>query len=72
MTDIHPVDLAFAAKSRIDKAAYERDYRASVEDPDAFWRQASDRLSGIASRRRSATSATTSRISASAGTATAS
>ncbi len=44
MTDIYPVDPAFAAKSRIDKAAYERDYRASVADPDAFWKQASDRL----------------------------
>jgi len=39
MTDIHPVpvDPAFAAKARMDRARYEAAYRASVEDPDAFW-----------------------------------
>ena len=39
MTDIHPVpvDPAFAAKARMDRAGYEAAYRASVEDPDAFW-----------------------------------
>jgi acetyl-CoA synthetase len=44
MSDIYPVNPAFAARTRIDRAAYERDYRASVDDPDAFWGRAAQRL----------------------------
>src|SRR5690606_30109459 len=44
MTDIYPVQPAFAASARIDKAAYQRDYKASITDPDAFWANAAGRL----------------------------
>jgi len=44
MTDVYPVDPAFAAKARIDKATYEQLYRESVENPDAFWAKAAERL----------------------------
>jgi acetyl-CoA synthetase len=44
MTDIYPVDPAFAAKARIRQDDYQRDYRTSVEDPEKFWAQAAERL----------------------------
>src|SRR5690554_4830655 len=44
MSDIYPVPPDFAARARIDRAAYERDYAASVADPDAFWAGAAKRL----------------------------
>ena len=34
MSDLYPVKPEFAARARIDRATYEREYRASVEDPD--------------------------------------
>ncbi|MCL7714747.1 acetate--CoA ligase [Stenotrophomonas mori] len=47
MADIYPVDPAFAAKARIDKTTYEQQYRESVENPDAFWAKAAERLDWI-------------------------
>ncbi|MBP6216631.1 MAG: acetate--CoA ligase, partial [Luteimonas sp.] len=44
MSDLYPVKPEFAACARIDRATYEREYRASVEDPDAFWGRAAERL----------------------------
>ncbi|MGX5729662.1 acetate--CoA ligase [Pseudoxanthomonas beigongshangi] len=44
MSDIYPVKPEFAAKARIDHAAYQRDYRASVDDPDRFWAKVAERL----------------------------
>ncbi len=44
MTDVYPVDPAFAAKARIDKNTYQQLYRESVENPDAFWAKAAERL----------------------------
>ncbi|WP_442683088.1 acetate--CoA ligase [Stenotrophomonas sp. JC08] len=44
MTDVYPVDAAFAAKARIDKATYQRLYRESLENPDAFWGKVAERL----------------------------
>ena len=44
MADIYPVDAAFAAKARIDKDTYQALYRESVENPDAFWGKAAERL----------------------------
>jgi acetyl-CoA synthetase len=44
MTDVYKVDPAFAASAGIDAAEYERQYRASVEDPDAFWGEVAGRL----------------------------
>ncbi|HZV38921.1 MAG TPA: acetate--CoA ligase [Pseudoxanthomonas sp.] len=44
MTDLYPVKPEFAARARIDRAAYQRDYAASVADPDAFWGKAAERL----------------------------
>ena len=44
MSDIYPVKPAFAAQARIDRAAYLRDYQASIDDPDAFWAQVAERL----------------------------
>jgi len=36
---IHPVPEAFAADAHVNKDDYERMYRQSVEDPQAFWSQ---------------------------------
>ena len=47
MSNIHPVSAQFAAKARIDKAAYERDYAESVRDPAAFWGRIGQRLDWI-------------------------
>ncbi|MCA0300235.1 MAG: acetate--CoA ligase [Proteobacteria bacterium] len=44
MTDLYPVKPEFAAKARITREQYLRDYQASINDPDAFWGQAAERL----------------------------
>ncbi|MGB3393195.1 MAG: acetate--CoA ligase [Stenotrophomonas sp.] len=44
MADLYPVDPQFAATSRIDKSTYQKLYRESVENPDAFWGKAAERL----------------------------
>ncbi len=44
MADVYPVDSQFAAKARIDKSTYEKQYKASIENPDAFWGEAAKRL----------------------------
>ncbi len=40
----YPVDPELAAKARIDRNAYERDYRESIEDPERFWGRVATRL----------------------------
>ncbi len=45
MTDIYPVKPEFAARSRITRESYLRDYQASITDPEAFWGKAAERLS---------------------------
>jgi len=47
MSNIHPVSAPFAARARIDKAGYERDYAESVRDPAAFWGRIGQRLDWI-------------------------
>ncbi|WP_411833299.1 acetate--CoA ligase [Pseudoxanthomonas mexicana] len=44
MTDLYPVKPEFAAKARIRREDYLRDYQASIDDPQAFWGQAARRL----------------------------
>jgi acetyl-CoA synthetase len=44
MTDLYPVNPDFAARARITRERYQRDYQASLDDPDAFWGQAAERL----------------------------
>ncbi|MBD9480780.1 acetate--CoA ligase [Pseudoxanthomonas sp. PXM02] len=44
MTDLYPVKPEFAAKTRITREQYQRDYQASVTDPEAFWGKAAERL----------------------------
>ncbi|MFC4819926.1 acetate--CoA ligase [Dokdonella ginsengisoli] len=44
MSTLHPVSPEFAARARVDKAAYERDYAESVRDPEGFWRRIGQRL----------------------------
>ncbi len=44
MSTLHPVPAAFAAKARIDKAAYARDYAESISDPEGFWHRIGQRL----------------------------
>ena len=44
MTDLYPVKPEFAAKARITREQYQRDYQASIDDPEAFWGQAAERL----------------------------
>ena len=41
---IYPVPADFAAASRIRREDYERDYAASVADPDAYWGKVAQRL----------------------------
>jgi acetyl-CoA synthetase len=47
MSEIHPVDPAFAEKARIRKDDYQRMYAESVQDPDGFWKRMSERLDWI-------------------------
>ncbi|NII55625.1 acetate--CoA ligase [Luteibacter sp. SG786] len=47
MSDFHPVDPAFAATARIRKDDYERMYARSVQDPEGFWKDMSQRLDWI-------------------------
>ncbi len=47
MSTLHPVSAEFAARARVDKAAYERDYAESVRDPEGFWRRIGQRLDWI-------------------------
>ncbi len=44
---IIPVDQDFAARAHIDGAAYEKLYRASLEDPDRFWLEQAKQLDWI-------------------------
>ncbi len=44
MSDLYPVNPEFAAKARIDRTGYQRDYRESIENPEKFWGQAAVRL----------------------------
>jgi acetyl-CoA synthetase len=47
MSDIHPVDPAFAARALIRKDDYERMYARSVADPEGFWKDMSDRVDWV-------------------------
>jgi acetyl-CoA synthetase len=47
MSDIHPVDPAFAARAHIRKDDYQRMYARSVEDPEGFWKDMSGRLDWV-------------------------
>ena len=47
MSDIHPVDPAFAARARIRKDDYDRMYARSVQDPEGFWKDMSQRIDWI-------------------------
>jgi len=44
---LHPVPPAFAARARIDKASYEREYAESMRDPAAYWGRIGKRLDWI-------------------------
>ena len=41
---VHPVDPAFAARARITREDYRRDYEESVRDPERFWGRIGQRL----------------------------
>ncbi|KJV36488.1 acetate--CoA ligase [Luteibacter yeojuensis] len=47
MSEIHPVDPAFAEKARVRKDDYQRMYAESVQDPDGFWKSMSERLDWV-------------------------
>ena len=47
MSDLYPVKPEFAAQSRIDRDAYQRAYRESIEQPEKFWGKAAERLDWI-------------------------
>jgi len=47
MSDLHPVDPAFAARARVSKADYDRMYADSIRDPDGFWKTMSERIDWI-------------------------
>ncbi len=44
MSDIYPVEPAFAAQANIDRAAYESAYAQAQANPDAFWGDMAKRL----------------------------
>ncbi len=44
---LHKVSAAFAAGARIDGAAYDREYAASIADPAAFWGRIGKRIDWI-------------------------
>ena len=44
MSDIYPVEPAFAAQANMDRAAYEGAYAQALKDPDAFWAGLAQRL----------------------------
>ncbi len=44
MSDLYPVNPEFAARARIDRDAYQRAYRESIEQPEKFWGEAANRL----------------------------
>jgi len=43
-SSIYPVPATIAAGTRVNRADYQRLYRESVENPDAFWERAAKRL----------------------------
>src|SRR5689334_951841 len=45
---VYPIDPDFAAKARVTRADYERDYAESVNDPSAFWGKVANRLDWFA------------------------
>ncbi len=47
MSTIHPVPAEWAARAYVDAAGYAEKYRASLEVPEAFWREESARLDWI-------------------------
>nr|WP_063571459.1 acetate--CoA ligase [Luteibacter rhizovicinus] len=47
MSDIHPVDPAFAARAHIRKDDYQRMYARSIQDPEGFWKDMSGRLDWV-------------------------
>ncbi|WP_028839993.1 acetate--CoA ligase [Thermomonas fusca] len=44
MSDIYPVEPAFAAQANIDRAAYENACAQALDNPDAFWGDMAKRL----------------------------
>src|SRR6201991_1348436 len=44
MSDLHPVDPAFAAKARIRKDDYQRMYARSIQDPEGFSKGRGERI----------------------------
>jgi acetyl-CoA synthetase len=47
MSDIHRVDPAFAATARVRKDDYDRMYARSIQDPEGFWKDMSERIDWI-------------------------
>jgi acetyl-CoA synthetase len=42
--DLYPVSAAFAAKARVTRETYERDYTRSIAEPDTFWAEVARRI----------------------------
>ncbi|MYN14509.1 acetate--CoA ligase [Pusillimonas sp. TS35] len=42
--DRYPVPAGYASPDTLDRQAYEQLYQASLDDPEAFWKQAAERL----------------------------
>ena len=47
MSSIHPVPAFWAQRAYVDAAGYAEKYRRSIEEPEAFWREETARLSWI-------------------------
>ncbi len=46
-THVYPVPDAVARRAHVDKAGYERMYKASIDDPEGFWREHGKRIDWI-------------------------
>ncbi|MFC1720292.1 acetate--CoA ligase [Pseudomonadota bacterium] len=47
MSNLYPVPESFKSRAHLDKDAYEREYRESIENNEAFWAETAKRLDWI-------------------------
>lgn len=71
-SELYPVPADFAARAHMDRQAYEAARVAARETPEAFWSEQAQRLDWIKAPTKIRTSPSRRKISASAGSRTAS
>jgi acetyl-CoA synthetase len=70
MSSLHKVPDTFAATARVRREDYQRLYRESLDEPQAFWARMAQRVDWIRPPARIRTRASRSTTSTSAGTRT--